>query len=434
MQPLVIDRSQHVVSRKNIAPEALRVLYRLHEAGYTAYLAGGGVRDLLLGRTPKDFDIATSAHPNQVKRLFRNCRLIGRRFRLAHVFFPDIIIEVSTFRAHIPSDGAQRVTTKEGMIVRDNVFGTPPEDALRRDFTVNALFYDIADFSLVDYVGGLKDLDARLLRVIGDPRVRFQEDPVRMLRAVRFAASLDFAIEDSARQAMLDMKEHLAQASRERLHEEMLKIFFCGRSEAVLEGLFQTGLFATLFPEIAAWLDGPAGEAGRAWMLKALRQVDKWKAAGLRPCESLLWALLFGAYFEDCAARPPLADLPRTAARARAAHDQLLNPSHRVQIPRNVARGAADILAAQAVFPRTQGKGPQRFAARHIFKDALVYFKFSARARGEDAELVEWWTAFLAERRNPGPAQPVEPAAPAEEPQRGGVASPSEDTSGTSIS
>ena len=430
MQPVIIDRSQHTVSRKNIAPEALRVLYRLNEAGFTAYLAGGGVRDLLLGRTPKDFDIATSAHPNQVKRLFRNCRLIGRRFRLAHVFFPDIIIEVSTFRAHIPGDGAQRVTTKEGMIVRDNVFGTPPEDALRRDFTVNALFYDIADFSLVDYVGGLKDLDARLLRVIGDPRVRFQEDPVRMLRAVRFAASLDFMIEEAARQTIHDMKEHLAQASRERLHEEMLKIFFCGRAEAVLQGLFDTGLFAVLFPEVAAWLDGPGGEAGSAWMLKALRQVDKWKAAGLRPGESLLWALLFGPYFEARAADPGLANLSRNAARARAAHDQLLNPSHRVQIPRNVARGTADILAAQAVFPRTQGKGPRRFAARHVFKDALVYFKFSARARGENEELVKWWTDFLAGLRKPEP----EPPAPApEEPQRGGVASPSEETSGTSI-
>ncbi len=403
------------------------MLYRLNEAGFTAYLAGGGVRDLLLGRTPKDFDIATSAHPNQVKRLFRNCRLIGRRFRLAHVFFPNIIIEVSTFRAHIPGDGAQRVTTKEGMIVRDNVFGTPPEDALRRDFTVNALFYDIADFSLVDYVGGLKDLDARLLRVIGDPRVRFQEDPVRMLRAVRFAASLDFTIEETARQAIHDMKEHLAQASRERLHEEMLKIFFCGRAEPVLQGLFDTGLFAVLFPEVAAWLHGPGGEAGRDGMRRALRQVDKWKAAGLRPGESLLWALLFGPYFEARAADPGLAGLSRTAARARAAHDQLLNPSHRVQIPRNVARGAADILAAQAVFPRTQGKGPRRFAARHVFKDALVYFKFSARARGEHEELVRWWTDFLAGLRNPPPA----PAA--EEPQRDGAASPSEETSGTSI-
>ncbi|MBU1693478.1 MAG: polynucleotide adenylyltransferase PcnB [Verrucomicrobia bacterium] len=412
MEPVTIDRSQHVVSRKGISPEALRVLYRLKDAGYLAYLAGGGVRDLLLGRAPKDFDVATDAHPNQLKRLFRNCRLVGRRFRLAHVFFHNTIIEVSTFRAHVPADqappGPHRVSTPDGMIVRDNIFGTPPEDALRRDFTVNALFYNIADFSIVDYVGGLKDLDARLLRVIGDPRVRFQEDPVRMLRVVRFAASLDFAIEESARQALLEMKELLALSSRERLHEEMLKIFFCGRSEAVLEELFRTGLFGTLFPDIAAWLEGPEGAAGRAWMAKALRQVDKWKAAGLRPGEPLLWALLFGAYFEAQAAhlQEDQPGLPLPAAQARSAHDHLLNPSHRVQIPRNAARGAAEILAAQSAFARTQGKAPRRFVTRHVFRDALVYFKFAARLHGRDEALVEWWMRFLAETRNAGPAKP----------------------------
>jgi poly(A) polymerase len=420
MEPVIIDRSQHVVSRKDISPEALRVLYRLNDAGYVAYLAGGGVRDLLLGRAPKDFDVATDAHPNQVKRLFRNCRLVGRRFRLAHVYFQHTIIEVSTFRAHVPADqapaGPHRVTTPDGMIVRDNIFGTPPEDALRRDFTVNALFYNIADYSIVDYVGGLKDLDARLLRVIGDPRVRFQEDPVRMLRAVRFAASLDFTIEEAAHQAILEMKDLLALTSRERLHEEMLKIFFCGHSEAVLEKLFQTGLFGTLFPDIAAWLEGPGGSAGRAWMAKALRQVDKWKAAGLRPGEPLLWAMLFGAYFEARAAEPAPAHPPASVALARAAHDHLLNPSHRVQIPRNAARGAADILAAQATFARTQGKAPRRFVARHVFKDALVYFKFAARRHGRDEALVEWWMRFLAETRNAGPAEPQgEAEDPAEE-------------------
>ena len=186
MPPRILPRAEHTVSRRNIDPDALKVLYRLKSHGFTAYLVGGGVRDLLLGRKPKDFDIATSAHPQAVKRLFRNCFIIGRRFRLCHVRFGKKVVEVSTFRRLAEAQQG------ETLIVRDNTFGTPEEDAFRRDFTVNALFYDIATFSVIDYVAGLEDLQQRLIRTIGDPATRFREDPVRMLRAVALAARLGF--------------------------------------------------------------------------------------------------------------------------------------------------------------------------------------------------------------------------------------------------
>ncbi|MCB1804154.1 MAG: polynucleotide adenylyltransferase PcnB, partial [Candidatus Competibacteraceae bacterium] len=198
-QPLAIPRADHTVSRSNISPGALKVLYRLHNAGYRACLVGGGVRDILLGREPKDFDVGTNATPEEIRKLFRNCRLIGRRFRLAHVQFGGEIIEVATFRAlngpdPEPEDSDDNVPVEAGLIRSDNVYGTIEEDAQRRDFTVNALYYDIADFSLLDYAGGLNDLQAGIIRVIGDPEVRYREDPVRMLRAVRFAAKLGFRL------------------------------------------------------------------------------------------------------------------------------------------------------------------------------------------------------------------------------------------------
>ena len=294
--PLVIlNESQHGLRRDMIAHEALRVLTRLDEAGYKAYLCGGGVRDLLMGRTPKDFDIATDARPEEVKRIFRNCRIIGRRFKLAHVFFRDVIIETATFRALLdePSPEAEAVplpsrrrtdvpdptfATRGGVIVRDNVYGTPEEDARRRDFTINGLFYDIADGSIIDYVGGLKDLEHRVLRVIGDPETRFHEDPVRMVRAVRIASQLDFEIERHAREAIIKMCGELGSSSRDRLHEEMLKILNCGCALEVFKRSWQKGLFQTIYPSFSAWLQTPEGHAGTPWAKKALRQFDVWKA------------------------------------------------------------------------------------------------------------------------------------------------------------
>ncbi len=274
--PTIVTRQEHGISRKLMNPNALRILYRLKDNGFAGYLVGGCVRDLLLGREPKDFDVVTSATPNEVKRMFRNCRLIGRRFRLAHLHYGDEIIEVATFRSQAtdepepeqaPEAKPQAVHRVEhhqrhprslkdddGMVLRDNVFGTPEEDALRRDFTVNALMYNIVDFSIIDYTNGLADLNAGIIRTIGDPDVRFQEDPVRMLRAVRFAALLGFTIEKQTHAALVAAAGSIVRAAPARLYEEMLKLFFSGEAAKCCDLLQRTGLFAALFPHFSGWL------------------------------------------------------------------------------------------------------------------------------------------------------------------------------------
>lgn len=404
MEPLILARPDHRISRQQISRNALQVLYHLHRNGHLAYLAGGGVRDLLLGRRPKDFDVATDAHPQRVRRLFRNCRLIGRRFRLAHIIFRDEIIEVSTFRAsadgtadRTPAGALQ--TNREGLVVRDNLFGTPPDDARRRDFTVNALFYNIADLSIIDYVGGLRDLEARQIRVIGDPRMRFAEDPVRMLRAVRFAAVLDFGMESEARAAIGELRERLALAAPSRLYEELLKLLDCGAAEAAFAGLWETGLFDILFPEAGAWLRTEAGAAALSNVFRALRQIDIWRRAGVGASVPLRLALIFGPYHEARAADMVAGGRRPAGALSAATQEHLAGWNNRVRIPKYLIRETASIMAVQPVFRRLHGKSPQRFLARPSFPAALAYFKFTARRRGQDAELVTWWEQFLPGRR-----------------------------------
>src|SRR5882672_5786198 len=262
-EPTIIPRAEHIISRRDVDPDALKVLYRLHEHHYIAYLVGGSVRDLLLNRRPKDFDIGTSAHPHQVKKLFRNCWIIGRRFRLAHVKFGPKTIEVATFRRHVaasamtpeaevadepsnvPAEGQDaappRRRADDHLIQRDNTYGTPEEDAFRRDFTVNALFYDIGTFSIIDYVGGLDDLDARVIRCIGDPEVRFLEDPVRMLRAVVLAARLQFSIDPPILEAIAAQRHEIARSAPARLVEEYYKILRSGHAKEAFKQLRDTG-------------------------------------------------------------------------------------------------------------------------------------------------------------------------------------------------
>lgn len=251
LTPRIISRVDHPISRSMLNPNALRVLYRLKDNGHIAYLVGGCVRDLLLGREPKDFDVVTDATPVQIKKLFRNCRLVGRRFRLAHLHFKDEIIEVATFRALTsgeteeepdvaiqagagtvePPRSPRHLVSEDGVILRDNVFGTPAEDALRRDFTVNALAYNIADYSIIDFVGGVEDLERGVICTIGDPMIRFTEDPVRMLRAVRFAALLGLTIEEATWRALVVNAPAITRATPPRLYEEVLKLFLSGEGE-----------------------------------------------------------------------------------------------------------------------------------------------------------------------------------------------------------
>jgi len=285
--PRILSRPEHNVSRKNIDPDALRVLYRLKNAGFVAYLVGGGVRDLLLERQPKDFDIGTTAHPQQVRKLFRNCFIVGRRFRLAHVRFGRKVVEVSTFRkASMPEEG-------DTLVRRDNTFGTPEEDAFRRDFTVNALFYDIATFSVIDWVGGLEDLTARVIRCIGDPDVRFREDPVRMLRAVAIAARLGFTIDPHTAESIRAMRGEIVRSSPARILEEIYKILRQGRSRETFEMLHGCGLLAYLLPQA----DRAIAEGGSA-LAGSLTRLDEYRRAGLASAEDLTNALLMGSLLQ----------------------------------------------------------------------------------------------------------------------------------------
>src|SRR5712691_3007140 len=296
VEPRVVPRAEHPLSRRDIDPDALKVLYRLRQFGHTAYLVGGSVRDLLIGRRPKDFDIGTSAHPYQVKKLFRNCWIIGRRFRLAHVKFGQKVIEVATFRRQVApgeeivQDGvpAPDPSTPEGehLIHHDNTFGTPEEDAFRRDFTINALAYDIATFSVIDYVGGLEDLRAGVVRSIGDPDVRLREDPVRMIRAIALAARLDFTIEPTLLQAIRTHRHEIAKSSPPRLLEEYYKILRAGSSERAFRGLADVGL-----------LEPIAGELHRganASLWRSLAALDGYRRQFPSTPETLTNAVLLG--------------------------------------------------------------------------------------------------------------------------------------------
>ena len=309
MLPLIVPREAHTLSRRDVDPDALKVLYRLKDAGFKAYIVGGGVRDLLLGRRPKDFDIGTDAHPYQVKKLFRNCFIIGRRFRLAHIRFGTKVIEVATFRrqlteeeqaeahaqAHAPAQAADeapgggepRHGEHDHLIHRDNTFGTAEEDAFRRDFTLNAMFYDIATFSIIDYVGGLEDLRARVIRCIGDPVVRFREDPVRMQRAVSFAARLGFAIDPPVLDAIATERQRIALAAPARLAEEYYKILRSGAAERTFRELHRLGLLEPLSAVLHARADGA--------LWASLARLDAYRLRSEAPPAALTNAVLLGS-------------------------------------------------------------------------------------------------------------------------------------------
>ena len=445
IKPTIIPRSRHAISRKWISHNALRVLYKLKEHGYFAYLVGGGVRDLLLGREPKDFDIATDATPGEVKKVFRNCRLIGRRFRLAHIHFHDEIIEVATFRSMVSDEpeaveaapvaeqvspvpteqpvqettaspgvedpasappGAQTpspvrpkpprmLKTEGGMILRDNVFGTPEEDALRRDFTVNALFYNIADFSVIDYVGGMQDLERGLIRIIGDPLVRFTEDPVRMVRAVRFAALLGFEIEEKTYRAMLELKDHVALASPSRMYEEVLKLFLLGEGEKTYQLLRKTGLFGVIFPRLNAWVDKESEGFPHIWIGKALEWVDACVQSGRKVPPHILFSLMSGQYIEETAAALMKQGVPALDAMTRAVTEIMQEQAQRVQIPKKVGLSMRDIYWNQQRFEKREGKYPRYFLRRPGFADAFEYFRFTSETTGEKKEIRAWWKEFI---------------------------------------
>ncbi|PPU11712.1 polynucleotide adenylyltransferase PcnB [Xanthomonas arboricola] len=386
----VIPRDQHTISRKDISPNALRVLYRLRESGFGAYLVGGAVRDLLVGGHPKDFDVATSATPEEVKALFRNCRLIGRRFRLAHVVFGREIIEVATFRANI-DDGSGDRELDNGRLVRDNVYGTIEDDAIRRDFTCNALYYAIEDFSVRDYCGGFEDVQARLMKLIGDPELRYQEDPVRMLRAVRLAAKLNFDIEAGTAEPIPRLAGLLSEAAPARLFEEILKLFLSGHGVASFEGLERYGLLGALFPESAAALRSNRSGALRAMVLEGLRNTDARVANDEPVSPAFLFALLLWPAFCRTLMGLQAQGVQPEDAQRRAADRVTLHQLERVALPRRFSLPMQEIWLLQTRFSSRQRKRVFRTLSHPRFRAAFDFLVLRQFASADHAADVEFW-------------------------------------------
>ncbi len=386
----VIPRDQHNISRKDISPNALRVLYRLRDSGFGAYLVGGAVRDLLVGGHPKDFDVATDATPEQVKALFRNCRLIGRRFRLAHVVFGREIIEVATFRAN-SDDGSGDREMENGMLVRDNVYGTIEDDAVRRDFSCNALYYAIEDFSVRDYTGGFEDVQARLMKLIGDPEQRYREDPVRMLRAVRLAAKLGFQIEHATAEPLPRLAGLLSEAAPARLFEEVLKLFLSGHGVASFEGLERYGLLNVLFPESAAALRSNRNGALRRMVIAGLHSTDLRVANDEPVSPSFLFALLLWPAFCRALATLQKQGVAVEEAQRRAADRVTLHQLTTIALPRRFSLPMQEIWLLQGRFSSRQRKRVFRTLTHPRFRAAFDFLALRQVASSEHEADVQFW-------------------------------------------
>ncbi|HRD65683.1 MAG TPA: polynucleotide adenylyltransferase PcnB [Candidatus Competibacter sp.] len=412
-QPTVIPRPEHNISRANISSNAVKVLYRLREAGFRACLVGGGVRDLLLGREPKDFDVATDARPEQIYKLFRNCRLIGRRFRLAHVQFGQEIIEVATFRGQgeeeEEGDGPSVERAADGRILSDNVYGNIEEDAWRRDFTCNALYYDIDNFTVLDYVDGLADLKAGLIRLIGDPVQRYQEDPVRMLRAVRFAAKLGFRF-DPATEAPLHRLGHLLEKiPPARLFDEILKLFLGGSAVQTFELLRHYRLFGYLFPATEHCLNRQQQHYPKTLLVRALANTDGRLAEGKPVNPAFLFAALLWEPLREQLQHLRADELNETDALQAAADAVIQAQIRRVALPRRYSLPMREIWDMQQRLVTITGKRPLRLLTHPRFRASYDFLLLRAEADEQAAELAGWWTRFLA-LDDAGRARAVQPA------------------------
>jgi poly(A) polymerase len=460
--PRVIPRADHTISRSHISPNALRVLYRLREAGFMAFLVGGCVRDLLIGLEPKDFDVATDALPEQVKRLFRNCRLVGRRFRLAHVFFGREIIEVATFRAASapsqgeeplpdadPEDGeapelddppldprleetqetntaapprpvsgplaraalsdggrlfsasdsdidtdvlAERMFDETGRILRDNVYGTIDADVWRRDFTANSLYYNIADFSVWDYCGGVEDIAGRKLKLIGDPETRFREDPVRMLRAARFEAKLGFEIDAVTAEPIGRLRDLLGGVPPARLFDETLKLFLTGHGARSYEVLRRRGLLAALLPTVDTYINAHPDSLVEKLLLQGLNNTDTRVQADKPVTPTFLFALLlYGPIASIIESTPPerwhelgtILDACDLAARQAQSS---------VAIPKRFSLGVREMFALQPRLEHPRGRRALRVLEHPRFRAAYDLLLLRAQYGLASEDMADWWT------------------------------------------
>ena len=390
-EEVVIARADHCISRKDISPNALRVLYKLREAGFQAFIVGGAVRDLLTGGHPKDFDVATDATPEQVKANFRNCRLIGRRFRLAHIMYGSEIIEVATFRAQGDDSAGDRETHEEGHLLRDNIYGTLEDDAVRRDFTANALYYTVEDFSVRDFVGGYRDVQDKVLKLIGDPDTRYREDPVRMLRAVRLSAKLGFSIHPSAAEPIPRMAPLLASASSARLFDEVLKIFLAGSAEKSFLLLEQFGLLEVLFPDTAKALQTNRSGALRAMTLEAMRITDQRIAEDRSVAPGFLFAcLLWPAYCRELAVLQN-SGCEFSVAQQRASDRVTLRQIERIALPRRFSLPMHEIWQLQTRFSQRTRKRVFRMLSHPRFRAAFDFLELRAFGVPELLEELTFW-------------------------------------------
>jgi len=433
--PRIIPRSEHSVSRSHISPNALRVLYRLRDAGFMGFLVGGCVRDLLLGLEPKDFDVATDALPEQVKRLFRNCRLVGRRFRLAHVFFGRETIEVATFRAtSAPSQGDEplpqadpedgeapeldetpeeeeapapvartrggndaddstdRMFDASGRILRDNVYGTIDEDVWRRDFTANALYYNIADFSIWDYVNGAEDIAARKLRLIGDPETRFREDPVRMLRAARFEAKLGFQIDPATAAPLGRLRDLLGGVPPARLFDETLKLFLTGHGAKSFEVLRRRGLLAALLPTVDAYFASHPGSLVERLLLQGLKNTDARVLADKPVTPTFLFALLLYGPIAGIIESTPPQRWHEMSTILDACDQAVREAQARIGIPRRFSLGVREMFALQPRLEHPRGRRALRVLEHPRFRASYDLLLLRAEFGLAPREMADWWT------------------------------------------
>jgi poly(A) polymerase len=402
--PLVIPRARHPISRKQIDEDALKVLYRLHHHGFIAYLVGGSVRDLLLGKVPKDFDVATSAHPHEVTGLFRNSRIIGRRFRLVHVFFKGgKNVEVSTFRSRSEFEEKE---TEEGEIVRTDSFGTPGEDALRRDITINGLFYNIADFSLIDYVGGIADLENKVIRTIGDPDERYRHDPVRMIRVIRHASRTGFSIESQTYEAILRQREEIKTCSPSRVRDEFLRDLKEGAARPSFDLMLRTGLLQAIFPDFHRVFGdrNPLRTRDARFFLALFGLADQLVASGRKIPDHIFVALLTLPLLRSTAVdHPYLREKERSAYQIqtiRLTAHQLLAP---YSFPKAAREMAIQILTTQPSLRMSVRRGmvPGRLRKKKYYEDVVVLYGMESEAGGEKVpsflrrtvppDLLPWW-------------------------------------------
>lgn len=401
----VIPRKEHGISRSQISENALKVLYRLQKAGYDAYLVGGGVRDLLLGQEPKDFDIATNAKPEQVHKLFRNSRLIGRRFRLVHVVFGRDVIEVATFRGnHENAKGNQQAKTNDsGMLTRDNVYGTIDEDAMRRDFSINALYYNIKDYSVLSYAGGIQDIKNASIRMIGDPETRYREDPVRMLRAVRFAGKLGFDIDKATNTPIYDLAPLLQDIPAPRLFEEALKLFMAGYAHVTFELLQTHNLFAQIFPQTQACIEQDSFY--RQMVIQALKNSDLRVAQG----KSLTPAFLLSVFLWPCMlekAKQLQKKMPVGPAMQQAAQEVISIQQQNTSIPKRFVFPMRDIWDLQHRLVKRLPKNIEGIYTHERFRAAYDFILLREEV-GEDLNGTGlWWTDYQKEN----PREPTRPS------------------------